>query len=57
MKIKLLKIKNWLLLSITSLLALQVSCKEPDPPESLYGCPEVEYNERDSVINDTVVEP
>ena len=59
MKIKFLKFKNWLLLSMASIFGLQVSCvePEPDPPEDLYGCPEVEYDEKDCVIIDTVAEP
>ena len=61
MKIKFLKFKNWLLLSFASVFGLQVACvgpePDPEPLEDLYGCPEVEYDEKDSVILDPVVEP
>lgn len=61
MALKLLRFKNWLLLSVASVFGLQVECvgpdPDPEPPEDLYGCPEVEYDEKDSVIIDTVVEP
>lgn len=46
MKIRLLKVKHWLLISIMSVLGLSSCDKQSE--EDMYGCPETPYN--DSVI-------
>lgn len=44
MKIKYLKLKNWLLASLAGLLGINVGCKTPDsPPVAEYGCPSADY--------------
>ena len=41
MKIKFLKAKHWLLLSLASLLGIALGCEQPD----MYGTPEGPYND------------
>ena len=45
MKIKYLKVKNWLLLSLASLLGINTGCTKE------YGCPEDEYHNVDTTVN------
>lgn len=45
MKIKYLKVKNWLLVSLASLLGISTSCAKE------YGCPEEEYRYVDTTVN------
>ena len=54
MKIKYLKLKNWLLVSLGTLLGLQVGCsKEPNRgPSAAYGCPEGAYHVVGTVVNE-----
>ena len=44
MKIKLLKLKNWLMLSLAGILGLQLACSSHNPhnePTCIYGPPEM----------------
>ncbi len=45
MKIKYLKAKHWLLMSLGSLLGITIGCEE----KYMYGCPEMPYN--DTVVS------
>ena len=48
MKIKYLKLKNWLLVSLAGLLGINISC---DTAEE-YGCPEASYRVKGTVVNE-----
>jgi putative lipoprotein (rSAM/lipoprotein system) len=56
MKIRYLKLKSWLLVSLGSLIGLQIGCskdKEPDRgPSGAYGCPEAAYHVVGTVVNE-----
>lgn len=54
MKIKYLKLKNWLLVSLGGLLGLQVGCdKVPiSPAAAEYGCPEGRYHVMGTVVDE-----
>lgn len=46
MKIRLLKVKHWLLISIMGLLGLTSCEKQKD----MYGCPESSYNDSSAIV-------
>ena len=48
MKIKYLKVKNWLLLSLASLLGINISCTMKEE----YGCPEADYRVKGTVVDE-----
>ena len=50
MKIKYLRLKNWLLISLGSLLGIQVGCSKISTAE--YGCPERYYRAKGTVVNE-----
>ena len=50
MKIKYLRLKNWLLVSLGSLLGIQVGCSKISTEE--YGCPERYYRAKGTVVNE-----
>ena len=50
MKIKYLKLKNRLLVSLAGLLGLQLGCGKE--PKDMYGCPCIGYNVKGSVVNE-----
>lgn len=55
MKIKYLKLKNWLLLSLGTLLGLQMGCGKDhneEPISGMYGCPEGTYHVMGTVVNE-----
>ncbi len=52
MKIKYLKLKNWLLVSLAGLLGLQVGCEKAQFEEE-YGCPVSTYRVTGTVVDDS----
>ena len=51
MKIKYLKVKNWLLLSLASLLGISTGCSTGCGGEE-YGCPEADYRVKGTVVDE-----
>ncbi len=47
MKIKYLKLKNWLLVTVAGLLGMQQGCTFEE-----YGCPEADYRVKGTVVNE-----
>lgn len=47
MKIKYLKVKNWLLVSLASLLGISTGCGGEE-----YGCPEADYRVKGTVVDE-----
>lgn len=53
MKVRYLKLKNWLLVSIGGLLGISLAgCEKIIEPACEYGCPEAKYHVKGTVIND-----
>ena len=48
MKIKYLKLKNWLIVSLAGLLGINLGCSKVDE----YGCPEATYHVKGTVVNE-----
>lgn len=52
MKIRYLKLKNWLLVSLAGLLGLPVACDNPNEIISMYACPSATYHVKGTVTNE-----
>ena len=52
MKVRYLKLKRWLIVSLTGLMGLQVGC-EKESYEEEYGCPETIYRVKGTVVDDS----
>ena len=51
MRIKYLKLKNWLLVTLGGLLGVSLAGCESDPIACEYGCPEGTYHVKGTVVN------